>query len=253
MPLSPHTFADALRESTGGPPALLGLWAGFLTPFGLEALRGTDLDWLGIDLQHGALEPQDVPPLLRVADASGTPVLVRVPSHDAALLARVLDAGPAGVIVPAVESAEQAAALVRAVRHPPYGARSTGLTRASLTGGAGPAAEPLLLPMVETAEGLRHAAAIASVPGVDGLFAGPYDLALSLGRRAADDPAVIAAIRQALDAARQHGRIGGLFAGNIALAAHLPPVHLVAADTDAAALRAGVRHTLDTFRTALDG
>lgn len=269
MPTRPHTFAATLRERAGAscgapaapdtptappaPPALLGLWAGFLTPFAVEALRGSGLDWLGLDLQHGALEPPDVAPLLRAADAARTPVLVRVASHDAAGLARVLDTGPAGVIVPAVESAEQAAALVRAVRHPPHGHRSTGLTRAALTRGEGPEPEPLLLAMVETAEGLRHAEAIAATPGVDGIFVGPYDLALSLGRTGTDDPAVVSAVRDALAAARQQGRIGGLFAGSTALASHLPRVQLLAADTDAAALRAGVRRTLDAFRTALDG
>ncbi|GEB48093.1 MULTISPECIES: HpcH/HpaI aldolase family protein [Streptomyces] len=244
-----HTFAETLRHpGSPPPPPRLGLWASFLGPFALEALRGTGLDWLGLDLQHGALEPADVPGLLRVADACALPVLVRLPSHDAALLARVLDAGPAGVIVPAVESAEQAAALVRAARLPPHGRRSTGLTRAALTRGERTPPEPLLLPMVETADGLRNADAIAATTGIDGLFVGPYDLALSLGSTAADAPEVVTAVREALTAAHRNGRAGGLFAGSTALTRQLPPVALLAADTDAAALRTGVRRTLDAFR-----
>ena len=98
-----------MRAREGG--SRRGLWLTFLSPFGLEVAAGCGAEWIGIDVQHGDLELVDVAPLARV---SPVPVLVRLTSHDQAQLARVLDAGVDGVIVPAVESAGQARALVQA-------------------------------------------------------------------------------------------------------------------------------------------
>ena len=111
------SFAARLRA--GDPaqtdPALTcrrGLWLTFLSPFGLEvAAAGGGAEWIAIDVQHGDLDLSDVAPLARV---SPVPVLVRLGSHDEAQLARVLDAGVDGVIVPAVESGAQAGQLVQA-------------------------------------------------------------------------------------------------------------------------------------------
>jgi 4-hydroxy-2-oxoheptanedioate aldolase len=103
-----------------------------------------------------------------------------MPSHDAALLGRAVDAGFSGVIVPMVESAGQARALVSARHTPPLGSRSTGTSRITL-GVIPDPVPPLLLPMVETAAGLDHEAEILAAPGVDGVFFGPYDLSISAG------------------------------------------------------------------------
>mgnify|MGYP003349786223 FL=1 len=90
-----------------------GLWVSFLGPFGLEVVAASSvaerIEWLGVDLQHGDIEPGDVAPLVR---ATRVPVLVRLASHDGAHLARILDTGAAGVVVPGVESADQASHLV---------------------------------------------------------------------------------------------------------------------------------------------
>ncbi len=104
------SFAAGLRA--GGPTrtCLRGLWVTFLSPFGLEVAGTCGAEWIGIDVQHGDLELADVAPLARV---SPVPVLVRLGSHDEAQLARALDAGVDGVIVPAVESAVQAVSAHR--------------------------------------------------------------------------------------------------------------------------------------------
>ena len=110
----------------------------FLSAYSLESVLGAPptgspadgdragIQWLGLDLQHGDLGLHDVVPLLRVAERAGVPVFPRMSSHAADAIGRVVDAGAPGVIVPGVESAEEAAALVRAIRLPPAGARSTG-------------------------------------------------------------------------------------------------------------------------------
>ena len=123
------SFAAELRA--GGPAwtCRRGLWLTFLSPFGLELAAACGAEWIAIDVQHGDLDLTDVAPLARV---SPVPVLVRLASHDEAQLARVLDAGVDGVIVPAVESAAQAGQLVQAACFPPRGRRSKGLARASL-------------------------------------------------------------------------------------------------------------------------
>ena len=216
-----------------------GLWLSFLDPYGLEVTTGCGADWIGVDLQHGNLEPHDLPGLLRVAEAAGLPLLARTPTHDPAVLGRILDTGVSGLIVPMVESAAQAQALVAATRPPPDGARSTGGCRSTLGVTRSPA-QPLLLPMVETATGLDHAAEILSVPGVDGVFFGPYDLTLSAGYPAPNSPQTIDALRHVLRLARTAAKIAGFMAGRPELLAVAPEADLVAVDTDASALRLGL-------------
>jgi 4-hydroxy-2-oxoheptanedioate aldolase len=212
-----------------------GLWLTFLSPFGLEVAASCGAEWIGIDIQHGDLEITDVAPLARV---SPVPVLVRLASHDPAQLARVLDAGVDGVIVPTVESAAQAEQLVQAACFPPRGRRSAGLARASLLG---PRDQPLLLPMVETRAGLDHLDGILGVDGVDGIFIGPYDLTLALGQESVLAGAVVSAIESVIGRTRERGRIIGIFTGNRELTGLLPAVDLLGVDTDAAALRAGLK------------
>jgi 2-keto-3-deoxy-L-rhamnonate aldolase RhmA len=230
-------FAGELRAGGGDPRR--GLWLTFLSPFGLELAGGCGAEWIGIDIQHGDLDIGDVAPLARV---SPVPVLVRLASHDEAQLGRVLDAGVDGVIVPAVESAAQAEALVRAAYFPPRGRRSAGLARVSLLGRRD---QPLLLPMVETRAGLDHLDDILGTDGVDGIFIGPYDLSLSLGQKPALDDSVVSAITSVIDRTRERGRITGIFTGNRQLTAAIPAVDLLGVDTDAAALRAGLKRLFD--------
>jgi 4-hydroxy-2-oxoheptanedioate aldolase len=226
-------FAGQMRAGGGGPRR--GLWLTFLSPFGLELTGGCGAEWIGIDVQHGDLDIADVAPLARV---SPVPVLVRLASHDEAQLGRVLDTGVDGVIVPAVESADQARQLVRAACFPPRGRRSKGLARVSLLGRRD---QPLLLPMVETRAGLDALDDILGVDGVDGTFIGPYDLSLSLGCTSTLDDTVVSAITSVIDRTGGRGRITGIFTGNRKLTALLPAVDLLGVDTDVAALRAGLK------------
>lgn len=221
-----------------------GLWLTMLGADGLEALPTGGLGWLGVDLQHGHLEVPDLVGILRVAPV---PVLARAASKDLAHLGRVLDTGVAGVIVPGVDGAEDAAALVSAVRLPPEGRRSTGLTRAAIVGGP---ERPLLLPMVETRGALEEVEEIAGLAGVDGLFVGPYDLSLSLGRPTVVDEEIVAAVRTVTRVAHGRGLIAGVFSGNRELDPLLPgDVDLIGVDTDVTALRLGTERLLTAGRS----
>jgi 4-hydroxy-2-oxoheptanedioate aldolase len=260
-------LVSALRTAAADrhPSVRRGLWVSFLSAYGLEAALGGlppsgspygdqadggqpgsgeadgeqagGIQWLGLDLQHGDLDLADVVPLLRVAERAGLAVFPRMASHAADAIGRVVDAGVQGVIVPGVESAEEAGALVRAIRLPPVGGRSTGAARTAL--GVTDVGEALLLPMVETSAGLDHAADIAAVDGVDGIFIGPYDLSMSLGCKPGDEP-VMTAIASVVETVRSTGKIVGMFTGRPDLLALAPTLDLVAVDTDVTALRRGI-------------
>lgn len=238
--MRPDVRATLRAAAAGNGPGLRqGLWVSFLGPYGLEVATSSGVDWLGVDLQHGDLEIGDVPGLMRVAERAGLPLLTRMASHDPALLGRVLDAGVSGVIIPMVESADQAVAIVSACLPPPDGAGSTGGCRQSLGVTTNPVPQ-LLLPMVETAAGLQNVAQILAVPGVDGVFFGPYDLSISAGFTSPSSPETIAALRNVIRLARDADKVVGFMAGTPGLLAMATKADLVAVDTDVTALRQGL-------------
>jgi 4-hydroxy-2-oxoheptanedioate aldolase len=198
---------DALRASLRAPGASIGLWAALPSPFtaGLAAAAGPD--YVVVDEQHGAVGPAELLAMLDAIGAAGRPALVRVGRNDPWVIGRALDLGAHGVIVPLVESAEQAAAAVAACRYAPEGVRSFGALR------GGPDAAPVCLVMIETARGLDELDAIVRTPGLDGIYVGPSDLALSLGHQpttAIEHPPVLEAIATVREACRREDRIAGV-------------------------------------------
>jgi 4-hydroxy-2-oxoheptanedioate aldolase len=205
----------------------VGLWSSVADAAAVRLLAAAAPGWLVLDAQHGTWSDGTLAAVLPLLDTP-VPVWVRLADDRAAGIGRALDAGAAGVIVPMVDSATQAAAAVRACRYPPLGQRSWG-PAAPLVGR--PAVPPVeanqavrCAVMVETATALAAVDAIAATPGVDMVFVGPFDLALALGRTVddllADDasdaplPAVVAACRDA-------GVRTGAFAGDQARAERL--------------------------------
>ena len=155
--------------------------------------------------------------LLQVTTNLGAIVLVRPPSLDPALIGRLLDAGASGIICPMVSSVAEAQLLVSACRYPPLGSRSIGPIRARLLFGddyVGKANGGVLaIAMIETPGGLEALDGIARTPGLDGLFAGPSDIASSLGRAPrmdTDDPVVVEALGRIAEGALAAGIMAGL-------------------------------------------
>ena len=148
-----------------------------------EHVASTGIDWIAWDMQHGLTSDDDLAGRSGPAGTSVAPV-VRVGANDALLIGRALDAGAAGVIVPLVNTAEEAARAVRSCRYPPVGERSFGPNRATLVMGS---LDPRVIEdvacivMVETTQGLANVDAIAATPGIDAILVGPSDLALGLG------------------------------------------------------------------------
>lgn len=172
--------------SDGG--VLYGGWCSIPSPFVAEVMGRAGFDWVCIDMQHGLVAPADVVGMLQALDVTGTPPIVRVPWNDPAAIMRALDAGAHGVIVPMVNDVEAARAAVAACRYAPEGIRSWGPVRAALRSGATEPSEAnrqvLCMVMIETVEAVENLDAILDVEGVEGVFVGPSDLAVSLG----DDP-----------------------------------------------------------------
>ena len=168
--------------------ALYGGWCSIPDPFLAEVMGASGFDWVCVDMQHGLVAKGDVVGMLQALDRTGTPTIVRVPWNDPAPIMWALDAGAQGVIVPMVNDAQSARAAVAACRYAPDGVRSWGPVRAALLSGADEPSETnrrvLCMVMIETVEAIEHLDEILDVEGIEGVFIGPSDLAVSLG----DDP-----------------------------------------------------------------
>jgi 4-hydroxy-2-oxoheptanedioate aldolase len=176
----------------------------------LAELVTEPLDFVWIDLEHGALGTADVAPL--AIAACGAATFVRLPEPDAGGVSGLLDAGVDGVVAPRVESAAQARRLVDRLRRPPRGSRGHASRRSNSYGRPGRApADPLCLAQIETTAGVRAAAEIARVEGVDALVIGCSDLALSLdGVPEPGSPLMREAIGRVQSAAEEGGVPSGI-------------------------------------------
>ncbi len=236
---------------------VLGLWCTTGDALVAEALAASGADYVCLDMQHGASHEGSVLPLLQAVTAGGAVPVVRVPDTRPASIMKVLDAGAAGVIVPLVESAEQAAAAVASCRYPPAGARSYGAFRASI---AARSADPAVLEqvacvaMIETRAGLDHLEEIAATEGLSGLYIGPSDLSLGLGLApgSIDAPQFRQALGEILAACRRHGLVAGIHCYDGATAARFVEqgFGMVTVAVDLRLLRAAVAAELAVARQA---
>jgi 4-hydroxy-2-oxoheptanedioate aldolase len=163
-------FADRVRAGE----TVYGGWISIASPIGARALASAGLDYVVIDLQHGQATEHDLPALTTAIRLAGAAPIGRVRHASMPDIGRALDLGCEGVIVPNVESAEQAAEVAGACLYPPDGYRSAG-------GVLAPAGKPLCVVMVESAHAMTELPATLRQPGVDGVYVGPRDLSYSLG------------------------------------------------------------------------
>jgi 4-hydroxy-2-oxoheptanedioate aldolase len=158
-------------------------WCTLGSAFAAEIVARSGADVVCIDVEHGLFGWDGALPIVTTLSAAGVPVLVRVASHEPVGIMKALDAGAAGVVVPHVDSAAQAAAAASVCRYPPEGRRSWGPTRAALLS-SGDTFEAnravACIAMVETDGAIERIVEIASTPGVDGVIVGSNDLALDL-------------------------------------------------------------------------
>jgi 4-hydroxy-2-oxoheptanedioate aldolase len=196
---------------------LVGYWVLLDSPASTERLARLGYDYVAMDAQHGLFGYSGMLAGLTAIDAGGQSAgMIRVGANDAASIGRALDAGAAGVIVPLINTPEDAAAAVSASRYPPLGIRSYGPMRSMLRIGPVPAeanGSVAVLAMIETPQGLANVEEIAATPGLDGLYVGPSDLTLAIGGKASVDPAVADAFEAALTRVRLACEANGIAAG----------------------------------------
>ena len=164
------TFCERVRSGE----TVYGGWVAAAGPLTAAALAAAGLDYVVIDLQHGAATEHDLPGMTAAIRMAGAAPIGRVRHAHPADIGRALDLGCDGVIVPNVDSADQAAAVAGACRYPPAGYRSAGGVMARQS-------YPLCIVMVESAQAMAELAATLKVPGVDGIYVGPRDLSFALG------------------------------------------------------------------------
>lgn len=240
-----------------GSAAVVG-WC--TTGHGLAAeLMGHVFDGVVVDLQHGQAYLDGLPALMQAVSATPATPLVRVSQNHFFEINRALDAGAYGVIVPMVDTADDARRVADAVRYPPAGRRSFGPVRGVLYGGADYAERAndtlLAFAMIETPQGLANVDAIAAVPGIDGLFVGPSDLSYALGLPPSPrwrEAPLAGAIERIRAAARARGLFAGIFCGTAEMAEAMAAAgfDLVVAGNDALLMRGAAQSWAERIRGA---
>jgi 2-dehydro-3-deoxyglucarate aldolase/4-hydroxy-2-oxoheptanedioate aldolase len=197
---------------------LLGAWASLDSPSSAELLGRAGLDWVVVDLEHGAETETALLAHLYAIEAGGAVALVRPPSGERLRIGRALDLGAEGIVVPRLDTVEQVAEAVTFLRYPPSGQRGVALlTRGARLGTVNHAGVAALnddivgIIQIESPLALEAADEIAATDGVDCLFVGPADLSHSLGIPGQfANQAYQAALRKVVDACRRHGKAPGI-------------------------------------------
>lgn len=206
-----------MRECFSKSSPALGCWLSAPSSVTSEFVAAIGFDYVCIDMQHGLVGYSDLIPMLQGLSQSNTTATVRVPWNEPGIIGKVLDAGAMAVIVPMVNTVEEAELAVRRGMYPPRGDRSSGPTRVlPLEGPEYPEVandHVLMIPMIETTQALENIDEILSVDGVDAIYVGPMDLGVSMGfGRGATDPAFFEALDHIAERCAAHGVVAGIHA-----------------------------------------
>ncbi len=240
-----------------GKPAL-GTWITINHPDVVDALSDLPFDWFVFDMEHAPLEISDVEVLLMPLKNSEITPLVRVPWNDMVMIKRVLDIGAKGILVPWVNSREEAEAAVRYASYPPNGVRGTGPRRCVRYGERDfldyyekfEKEERVIIVQIESAKALENVEEIVSTPGIDAAFIGPMDLSVNLGIPAEyDNPKFVDAVNRILSACKKHGVAPGIHAFNLDMAKKVIDMgfQFVALMTDLGVMKTGFKNVLSEF------
>jgi 4-hydroxy-2-oxoheptanedioate aldolase len=213
--IQPNQLKAALREQR----RQIGLWSSLCSNVVAEVLAYAGYDWIVVDTEHAPSEPLQVLSQLQALATGTAEPVVRVAWNDPVLMKRLLDIGARSLLVPFVQSADEARAAVAATRYPPHGIRGVSVSHRANRFGRVPDylhnahQEICVLVQLETRVALGNLEAIAAIEGIDGLFIGPSDLAADLGHLGnAAHPDVQAAIADACTRIRTAGKPAGILA-----------------------------------------
>jgi len=208
-----------LKKRLAAGEVCLGSWISTASPAVVDVLKFLPLDWFVFDMEHSPTGVESVGTMIGTLGGSNVAPIVRVGQADQALIKNVLDAGSEGIVIPLVNSKEEAERAVRLCKYPPLGIRGTAMGRAARYGLDGARYlrsandENMVIVQIETTTALSNLESIAAVNGVDVLFVGPSDLTMSLGL--IDDrtnPRVVDAMLRVVGACREHGKAAGVMA-----------------------------------------
>ena len=256
MELPPNRFKQRLLALQ----SQIGLWCTLSTAYTVEAVAGAGFDWLLLDTEHS---PGDVLSVMSQLQAlsgfSQVSPVVRPATNDPVLIKRFLDIGARSLLIPYVQTPEEARAAVAATRYPPNGIRGvSAISRATQFGryadyARKADAEIAVLVQIETQVGLNALEGIAAVDGVDGIFIGPADLAASLGHIGQlGHPDVVRAVEDAIHRAGKCGKPAGILTTDPAFAARCIELGTIftAVGVDAALLARGADALARQFRAS---
>jgi len=211
------------RQKLASGEPVVGMWVTLDAPSVAEIAVGLGLDWIVIDAEHGHLDWSEIVAHLRATTRSDTVALVRLAELNGGAIKRALDLGADGVVIPWMESPEQLREAVAFAKYPPEGKRGIGAERATAWGQAfvehtrEANEQVLVVPIIETVAGVRQAAELAKVPGVEIFFFGPADLSASAGHRGEwEGPGVAQMIVDTKDALLKAGKQCGVLAKDTA-------------------------------------
>lgn len=217
---------NLFKQALSGNRPQIGMFMGLNNPVSAEILANCGFDFLLIDCEHGLNDMPSIQAQLQAIAAYPVPCLIRPVDHNPAVIKQLLGIGVQTLLVPMVETAEQAADLVRAMHYPPRGVRGvgTGLERGARWNAVSNYFEQVeerlcLIVQIESKQGLNNLEAICAVDGVDGVFIGPSDLAAELGHLGnTQHPCVQDTINAALHRISATGKAAGMFCANLDLA-----------------------------------
>lgn len=209
---------NLLKEKLQQGKTVIGTFVGLGHPDVTERLSRVGFDWLLLDSEHGPLSLETMQMMMQSMNGTDCVPIVRPQWNDPVVIKRILDIGAYGVLLPWINSKEEAENAVKACRYPPEGIRSWYPRRAAMfdpdyfkTANN----EILVAVQIETAKALKNLDEILSVPGIDACYIGPYDLSCSLGFGVPpkwDEPEYLAAFDQVLKASKRYGKPAGMFA-----------------------------------------
>jgi 4-hydroxy-2-oxoheptanedioate aldolase len=254
------TPTNRFKQALSRPAPQIGLWLSLADPYTAELCATAGFDWLAVDLEHAPNDLRSTLAILQALAGYDAAPVVRLPNASDTVIKQILELGATTVLVPMVESAAQAAQIVRACHYPPAGVRGVGSgsarsSRWSAYSDYLHAADEqvCVLVQIESGAGVEAVDAIAAVDGIDGVFVGAADLAASMGRLGEPaHPEVRAAVEHTLAAIQRAGKPAGALELNPALAERTLALgaRFVAVGTDAALLASATRSLAARFRSA---
>ena len=179
---------ESLKDKIRNKKLTFGSWISISSPIVAEVMAQSGFDWLVIDIEHSVISISQVQNIIQIIELSGVTPLVRISENNSTLIKRCMDAGSHGIIVPMVNSKDDAIKAVNSIKYPPIGKRGVGLARAQKYGFGFEEykkwveKESIVIVQIEHIDAVNNFESIMAVDGVDGFIIGPYDLSASIGK-----------------------------------------------------------------------